>query len=445
MRKLTVFLSSALFITGCGGGIFEDDPGPASCSNTGQKQYVLNALYDWYLWNDLLPDNIDIADYATPEELVTEVTQTYGPQKAGGGPVDLFSYVTTLQADQQYFGEGKFEGFGFSWRFEGDDMRITRVFSGSPAAIGGLERGLTMLSLNGRTVADITANEGISAFFDANNPVDFELRRLDNTVFNTGAIAKDIVTIDPVPQAFTIPIGEGVPPIGYMELASFISTAEPVFDDVFAAFIAEGVTDVVIDMRYNGGGLVRTAELLGDYLGGFANDGLVFSRTEYNADRAAQYNRSSFFARLGNSIDISRVIIIASARTASASELVTNAMIPYADVWIVGDNTYGKPVGQVGLEFCEKVLRPTAFKTTNADGDGDYFDGLPVDCAAADALEVPVGVDNDPNIVAAKSIAETGACPVVSLPDGQQAAKSQLEIRYPELTGSPAREFAGAF
>jgi hypothetical protein len=214
---------------------------------------------------------------------------------------------------------------------------------------------------------------------------------------------------------------------------------------VFAAFIAEGVTDVVIDMRYNGGGLVRTAELLGDYLGGFANDGLVFSNTEYNADRAAQYNRSSFFARLGNSIDISRVIIIATGRTASASELVTNAMIPYADVWIVGDNTYGKPVGQVGLDFCEKVLRPTAFKTTNADGDGDYFDGLPVDCAAADSLEIAVGAENDPNIVAARSIAETGACPVVSVPDGQQAAKSRLEIREPVLTGSPAREFAGAF
>ena len=216
------------------------------------------------------------------------------------------------------------------------------------------------------------------------------------------------------------------------------------FDQVFADFIAAGVTDVIIDLRYNGGGLVSTAELLGDYLGGFANDGLVFSNTEYNADRAAR-NSSSFFARLGNSIDLSRVIIIASRGTASASELVTNSMSPYADVWIVGDNTYGKPVGQVAINFCEKTLRPTAFKVTNADGYGDYYDGLPVDCTAPDPLEVPVGADNDPNIVAARSIAETGACPVASMLGGEQAAKEPVEIRYPEDYGSPAREFAGAY
>jgi hypothetical protein len=70
---------------------------------------------------------------------------------------------------------------------------------------------------------------------------------------------------------------------------------------------------------------------------------------------------------------------------------------------------------------------------------------LPVDCAAADTLDIAVGAANDPNIIAARSIAETGACPVASTRDGRQAAESRLEIRYPELTGSPAREFAGAF
>ncbi len=448
MRKLFVFLCFATLVAGCGGGDSTSPFGPVACSNDDQKQFVLDSLYTWYLWNDLLPANINIADYASPEELVFEVTTTFGPQKPGGGPVDLFSSVGSLQADQQFFGEGKFEGFGFSWRFEGSDMRVTRVFSGSPAEGGGLERGQTVLSLNGRTVADISNNEGVSAYFDANDTVTFELQRVDTSVFTTPPVTKTIVTIDPIPDASIriIDMGPGVPPLGYMEFYTFISTANAEFDQVFADFIAAGVKDVVIDLRFNRGGLVSTTELLGDYLGGFANDGLVFSNIEFNAERAAANNSSSFFSRLGNSIDLTRLIVVASREhTASASELITNAMDPYADVWIVGDNTFGKPVGQIGLEFCEKILRPTSFRTTNANGEGDYFDGLPVDCPAADVLDIPVGADNDPNIVAAKSISATGACPVVSIPGGQQAAVIVDEIRYPDFRGSPARVYAGAF
>ena len=443
MRKILVFVFSAVFVAGCGSSD-ETFGEPSSCSNDGQKAFVLDALYDWYLWNDLLPANIDIADYATPESLVVEVTTTYGPQDALGDPVDRFSSVGSLQADQEFFGEGRYEGFGFSWREEGGEMRMTGVFTSSPAFAAGIARGQTVITLDNRSYDNIVANEGIGTFFDNNDTVEFAMRELDGSTF-VAQITKDIVTIDPVPQTRIIDLGPGVPPGGYMELRSFISTADPVFDQVFADFIAAGVRDVIIDMRYNGGGLVDTAELLGDYLGGFANDGLVFSNTEYNADRAAANNSSSFFSRRGNSIDITRFIVIATQSTASASELVTNSLDPYADVWIVGDNTFGKPVGQVGIPFCEKILRPTSFRTTNADGFGDYFDGLPVDCPAADVLDFPVGSDNDPNLVAAVSISETGGCPVAAGAQGQMAVELMPEIRYPEVRGNAARELAGAF
>jgi C-terminal processing protease CtpA/Prc len=322
------------------------------------------------------------------------------------------------------------------------------VYANSPADVGGFERGQAVFELNGRTVSDIVATEGIeglSIFFDNNDTVDFSIRRLDNSTFSVVA-TKDIVTIIPVPQWRTINVGPGVPPAGYMQFETFVSTADPVFDQVFADFIAAGVKDVIIDMRYNGGGLVATAELLGDYLGGFANDGLVFSNTEFNADRAAQNNSTDFFSRRGNSLDTMRLIVIASGGTASASELVTNSLIPYVNVWIVGDNTFGKPVGQIGIDFCtDRILRPTAFRTTNANGDGDYFDGLPVDCPVTDDFSIPVGADNDPNVIAAVSIAATGACPVMAAPQGQQAPEIKPLIRYPDGRGSAAREYAGAY
>lgn len=446
MRKIFVLLCSALFVTACGGGSgFSDtNPQPTACSNDGQKQFVLDVLYDWYLWNDLLPANIDIADYASPESLVFEVTTTFGPQDALDEPIDRWSSVGSLEADQQYYGEGRYEDFGFSWREEGGEMRMTGVFADSPAFDAGIARGQTVITLNNRSYADIVANEGIGTFFDNNATVDFAMRRLDNSTF-VAPVTKGIVTIDPVPRTRIITLDGGAPPIGYMELRTFISTADPVFDQIFADFIAAGVRDVIIDLRYNRGGLVDTAELLGDYLGGFANNGLVFSRTEHNADRAAN-DSSSFFSRRGNSLDISRLIVIASSEdTASASELITNSLDPYADVWIVGQNTYGKPVGQYGFDFCEKILRPTSFRTTNAAGFGDYYDGLPVDCPAADLLEIPVGADNDPNVVAAVSISETGACPAVAAQEFPQAPVVLREIRYPDERGNVAREMAGAY
>jgi C-terminal processing protease CtpA/Prc len=447
MRKLLVMVSTAMLVVGCSSS--SDDPftgQPTSCSNDGQKLFVLDALYDWYLWNDQLPADINIADYATPESLVVEVTETFGPQDANGNPVDRFSSVGSLAADQQFFGEGKYEGFGFSWREENGEMRFTGAFPASPAAVAGFGRGQTVITLDGRTYAEIVAAEGINAFFDANNTVNFEIQRLDATTFSA-AVTKDIVTIPPIPQSDIIDIGQGVPPVGYMEFRTFISTAEPIFDTVFASFAAAGVTDVIIDMRYNGGGLVRTAELLGDYLGSVANPGAVFSRTEFNADRAPANNSIDLFANpaVPNGVNVSRFIVIATGGTASASELVTNSLIPYADVWIVGDNTFGKPVGQVGIEFCDKILRPTSFRTTNALGDGDYFGGLPVDCPADDVLELPVGDPNDPNIVEALSIAQTGACSNAAADSRAQAVKVEPLIRYPQSRGSAARELAGAF
>jgi len=451
VRKLMCLIAFAS-LTACGGGssqgVTVQSEDAATCSNDNQKQYVLDALYDWYLWNDLLPADINISDYSSPEDLVFRVTTELGPQDSNGDPIDQFSSVGSAEADSQFFGEGKFEGFGFSWRFEDQAQtvfRITRTFFGSPANFGGLSRGQQVLALNGRTVTDIQAAEGVNAFFDANETVDFEVQPVVGDAFQTGAISKAIVTIPPIPQWEVIDAGDGRK-VGYMELSTFISTADPEFDEVFEAFRTANVTDVIIDLRYNGGGLVSTAELLGDYLGGLVAENLIFSSTEFNEDRADENDDIKFLELRANSISLSRLVVIATRGTASASELVTNGMIPHVDVAIVGDRTFGKPVGQIGLEFCEKILRPTTFKLANALGDGDYFDGLPVDCAAADDLSVAVGDSLDPNMVAAMTYLDTGACPVASTPSGNQF-KGEKPSRAPEQERQrpPHRELLDAY
>ncbi len=449
MRKLICLLAFA-GLTACGGGgggVAGPQPGSTACSVDGQKQFVLDNLYAWYLWNDLLPAGINIADFASAEELVFEVTRQFGPQDASGNPIDLFSSVGSLVADQEFFGEGKFEGFGFSWRFADQaqtDFRITRTFAGSPADVGGLDRGQQVLSLNTRTVADIAAAEGVSAFFAANETVNFEVQPLVGAIF-TSSITKAIVTIDPIPQWRIIDKGNGRN-VGYLELSTFISTANAELDTVFAAFVAAGVTEVILDLRYNGGGLVNTSELLGDYFGGFVAQNLVFSSTEFNADRAAVNNSTRLLARLGNSLNLSQLVVIATRGTASASELVTNGMIPHVDVAIVGDRTFGKPVGQIGLDFCDKILRPTSFKLANALGDGDYFDGLPVDCPATDDLSFAIGADLDPNMIAAMSYLDTSTCPVASTVPGNQLKSAEpSRALEPERHRPPHRELIDAY
>ena len=145
MRKLIGLFLIAL-LAGCGsdGGGITAPPDPVDetgeCSNDGQKQFVLDNLYAWYLWNDLLPADLSIADYASPEELIIQVTEDFGPQKIVDGQ-EVRSTVSAScvpRQSEQDFLEGTLgELFGFSYRFvdEADtDFRIVRVFSGSPAA-----------------------------------------------------------------------------------------------------------------------------------------------------------------------------------------------------------------------------------------------------------------------------------------------------------------------
>lgn len=450
MYKLLSLLLVVL-LAACNGSGGNGTPqiGDAACSNTGQKQFVLDNMRDWYFWNDLLPPQVDISQFASPEDLLSFLS-TFSPRDANNEPIDRFSFINSAAADAQFFGEGKFEGFGFSSKFVdvgGTDLRLTRVFLDSPADQAGLARGQRILELNGRTIAEINAAEGLGAVFTM-SPLRFLMQNIDGTEF-TREILHDIVTINPIPQWSIIPNPETGVPVGYLELATFISTADPVFDEVFGAFRMAGVNDVIIDLRYNGGGLVSTAELLGDYLGGAIAEMQVFSHTLFNDDRALLNNSTELFEQpiTENSVSLSKLVIIATSGTASASELVTNSMDPYvvSGVTIVGDTTFGKPVGQIGLLFCEKILRPTAFQTVNANNFGEYFDGLPVDCRAADDLSVPVGVDTDPNMIAALAVLNSSPCPVAAVPSGQ--AKLEVSAAIPQLDrrGPPSREFADAF
>lgn len=432
--RISLLLGLLLPLAAC---TFPEDSGdgPYTCSNRDQKRFVRDATEYWYLWNDLLPDKIRVRDYDDPADLLASLTAVQ--------PLDSYSYIGSAAADAAFFGAGQYLGFGFSWRRDAaDDVRLTIVFANSPAAQAGFARGQRLVALDGRSIAEIESAEGLDAVLDQST-LDFTLQETDGVTEFTVTVTQDVVTIEPVPQWRLIPTASG-PPVGYLELVTFVATAEPELEAAFADFRANGVTDVILDLRYNGGGLVSTAELSANLLGGDVADGLVFTRTLFNADRSAEFDREELFVRLASSLSLSRLVVIATADTASASEILTNGLEPHVEVTIVGDRTFGKPVGQLGFEFCGNVLRLTGFQTVNADGFGDYFDGLPADCAAPDDLALPVGDPADPNMLAALGYLETGACPPVpaALQRGATAA-SPAAVR--ERDAAPWRQLVGAY
>jgi hypothetical protein len=170
---------------------------------------------------------------------------------------------------------------------------------------------------------------------------------------------------------------------------SFICDSTAIYNSfrrVFDKFAAAGVNQVAVDLRYNGGGYVSVQEKLANYLVKSAASGQIMMKQQFN-DKYAQYNSQSNFAKLG-ALNPNRVFFVVSSSTASASELLINNLKPYMEVLLVGPSkTYGKPVGFFPIPVGDWYIFPVSFRTTNKNGEGSYFAGLPLDHTVNDGLD----------------------------------------------------------
>jgi hypothetical protein len=127
------------------------------------------------------------------------------------------------------------------------------------------------------------------------------------------------------------------------------------------------------------------------------------------------------------SLDLERIAFITTPSTASASEMLINGLDPLVISATVGDRTFGKPVGQLGYVFCERILRPVSFRTLNGVGEGEFFDGIAADCPAADDLGEVLGSPQEDSFAAAAFWLENGFCP-----DGSAQAGASRALARPE-------------
>jgi len=372
------------------------------CSLLGQNQSVYDALNTWYYWYRNLPP-VSPSTFANPEALLDAVRYR---------PLDnTFSYISTASSSQAFYGESQYLGFGFSMKFTvGYELRVTDVFPASPATDVGFDRGSELLTLNGKSIQK-TYEDGewgtIWGGEEAGYAVDVTFRTAAGES-KSGRLVKRVVTIPTVPLVSIQDAGGRK--TGYIVFKNFVEPSYAALDAAFARLRDASATELILDLRYNGGGLVAVAQYLGGLIGGDRTSGEVFAQYVHNDKRAAQ-NSSIRFTRPAAAFPLSRLVVITTKSSASASELIINALKPYMPVIVVGDNSYGKPVGQYGFRVCEKMLWPVSFSVQNSLGQGDYYNGFAPDCRTADDLGHALGDPNEASLAAALSYVATGACP----------------------------------
>ena len=295
----------------------------------------------------------------------------------------------------------------------------------SPAHDANLSRGDRIVEINGRTVQVLhDSGELDGAFGPPEHGVEAELVVLrDGTRFRA-RMAKRVVTI-PTVSSRQVYSAEGRD-VGYLFFRNFVTPSYEALDAAFNDFRARDVEELVLDLRYNGGGLVGVAQHLASLIGGVRTDGQVFAEYFHN-DKNASRNRVTRFEPKLNALNLQRLVVITTGASASASELVINALRPFIPVIVIGSRTYGKPVGQYAIDFCDKTLAPVSFSLRNANGEGDFFGGIQPTCPAADDLDHQIGDPAESSLREALTLIASGRC------SGAPAEAARTQANEPEV------------
>ena len=454
-RALTLAVALAALLPWLGG--CSSSPGP-DCSPTATKASILSTARDYYFFDTLIPaSGLNPADATqTPEAFLDAITANARAQ----GMDRHFSYLTTKEASAAFFDEGTSLGFGVGIKKVGaTQLFVTQVFGGSPAAGAGLARGDEFLAIAPSAAAlDDAANQlpallaadaatpgALSAAFSSSVQGTtrwFRLRRVGGATVEVQATTA-VYSLDPVPDAAAPRLVQvGGKKVGYIVLRTFVATAEPLLRQAAADLLARGATDLVIDLRYNGGGRLNIAGVFLDLVRA-GHPGDLKWTMKLNARHSAEES-SALFATTAGALSPGKVAFIVAGGSASASELMVNALVPYlgSNLAVIGDRTYGKPVGQFGFASadCPTMLYLISFKLVNRDGGGDYYQGLPdasfsaagaASCAAADDLAHPVGDPLEASTAAALQWISAGTCPAGPIPAATPLTRMAQGAAFP--------------
>lgn len=395
----------------------QDQDDEATPPNIDIQNFIWNGLNLYYLWQADVPNlsdnrfanqkeqNTFLYGYPKPETLFESLL--YKPESlfpAPGEAVDRFSWIV----DDYLELEGALQGttnnngveFGLSYKSSGSTEIIgwvRYIIPNSNASTKDIKRGDVFYGVNG---TQLTVSNYQALLFGSNNDYTLNLADINGGAFtpNGKNIALTKTVLDENPILVNKVIESGSRKIGYLMYNGFYANYDTQLNDAFGALKSQGITDLVLDLRYNGGGSVQTATRLASMITG-SFTGKVFAKQQWNAKIESYFDANNpeslknFFTdkietTAINSVGMTKIYILTSKGSASASELVINGLKPYINVVQIGDITTGKNVGSVTLydspDFGKDnrnpnhryAMQPIVLKIVNAAGFGDYQSGL---------------------------------------------------------------------
>ena len=327
-----------------------------------QRKYVntfaWNVMNSYYLWRDEIQTQLD--QWETWEDPIQKVADIRY-KDASGKDIDRWTMVTddysSFQGDVS--GHTRTLGMDFVLYYYDQSQKqvcavVTYTYAGSPAETAGLKRGDLILTVNGREMMKDNYQQIVQDGFFGGGTVKLGLRS-GKTVTLT---AVDMYE-DPV-QTVTVLQNQAGRKVGYLHYTSFTLDSCDELTEVFRHFVEEGIDDLVLDLRYNGGGYVITGQVLGSMLAPLSavEAGSVFTRQIVNPTLADELDQepnrfqSSFIFKnedqtrilstAGANPDLPRLYVLVTGSSASASESLVCGLRPYMDVILVGGRTSGK-------------------------------------------------------------------------------------------------------
>lgn len=342
------------------------------------NQRIHDYMKEVYLWNTHLPSS---PDYSLPDPMTFLESVIYKP-------IDRWSFIITKQEYLDYFVKAKFFGYGFSFTPDNvGKLRVAYVFRGSDLYSSGVKRGWIIKKIN-NTTADTTniqtllgpSEEGVTNTFTFEKPDGNEV---------SFTYAKKEISMNMVLLKDTIKIDNKI--IGHLVFKGFLGSAKAELEEAFLWFKNVEINELIVDVRYNGGGDLEICNYLANLICGIKTNGQLFARLTYNdiienSDEISSLKTKYYIKQDPNSVNISRCFFITSPQSASASESLINGLKPLIGVKSVGTTTHGKPTGMnvFPWEDLGFYFAPVTFKVTNKDGFGDFYNGLAPDQTADD-------------------------------------------------------------
>lgn len=359
---------------------------PLNCNVATQKQWAYDSMLDFYLFYDQVPV-VDPQSFDSPNDLVRSVRFAER---------DDFSRVVDAGVSTLRFDEGREFGLGYNFkRDEQNNVRITKVVPDSPFGRAGVERGDIIKTVNGLSFDDPELGD---IFFDTvfgtpEEPASsiWEIEKRDTGLIVDVDITTTEYSIATVPLAAVYSGGALPSSVGYLHFTRFLETSVAELDNTFSAFNDNGIGELILDLRYNGGGRISVARHLASQIAGSDNAGDTIVEYRYN-DKYQNENFILDFASGLGDLNLSRVIILTTERSASSSEIVIGGLQPHMEVVTIGTRSTGKPYVQRAYTRCEEQLAVIEAEGFNAAG-VSVFGGVPATCYAEDDLTRNFGLD----------------------------------------------------